>query len=84
MIRVLDEAVDIVGWGVALILEEGQDPPPEGSVLVDARGNRHTLCDRQEQDGLLLLLLEGGDAAYFQRLFRDVLVDATAFELAED
>jgi len=36
------------------------------------------------QDGLCTLHLPQGEAAYFERLFRDVRVDATLFTLVED
>lgn len=36
------------------------------------------------QDGPVLLHLPQGEAAYFERLFRDVRVDATLFTLVED
>lgn len=36
------------------------------------------------QDGLCMLHLPQGEAAYFERLFRDVRVDATLFTLVED
>ncbi|NLV57801.1 MAG: hypothetical protein GXY67_03440 [Clostridiales bacterium] len=84
MIRVMDEAMDIGGRGVALILEADANPPPEGSRIQDARGNVHTVLQVWEQDGVQVMLVEGGDLAYFERLFRDVRVDATAFALAEE
>ncbi len=84
MIRVMDEAMDIGGRSVALFLDEGIAPPPEGSRLRDARGNVHTVVRVQEQDGIWVLLVEGGDLAYFERLFRDVRVDATAFGVEEE
>ena len=83
MIRVMDEAMDIGGRGVALLLEAGITPPPAGSRLTDVRGNVHTVLSVQEQDGVWIILVEGGDLAYFERLFRDVRVDALAFEVSE-
>ena len=84
MIRVMDEAMDIGGRSVALFLEEGIAPPPEGCRLRDARGKVHTVVRVQEQDGIWVLLVEGGDLAYFERLFRDVKVDATLFTFSPE
>lgn len=83
MIRVMDEAMDIAGRGVALLLEEGVAPPPAGSRLRDARGMVHTVVSIQEQEGIWVMLVQGGSLAYFERLFRDVRVDALAFGLEE-
>lgn len=83
MIRVMDEAMDIGGRGVALLLEEGAAPPTVGSRLRDARGMVHTVLRVQEQEGIWMVLVEGGDLAYFERLFRDVRVDALSFEMEE-
>ncbi len=83
MLRVMDEVIDLGNRGIALFLEIGVDLPAEGCKLRDARGKEHTVTRVGEQDGLALLFLEGGDLAYFERLFRDVRVDATAFEVLE-
>ena len=65
-------------------LNEG-DPAPltPGVVLVDARGNAHTVASVSLQHDVFTLHIPAGDAAYFERLFRDVRIDATLFTLKE-
>ena len=55
-----------------------------GVRLLDARGHEHAVSAVSVQDGLCTLHLPQGEAAYFERLFRDVRVDATLFTLVED
>ena len=55
-----------------------------GMRLIDARGRGHVVSAVTMQDGLCMLHLPQGEAAYFERLFRDVRVDATLFTLVED
>ena len=80
--RVMDEAVVLEGRGLALIVneEEGADFF-DGCHIRDVRGNEHEVDSVARQDGLICLFIRNGDATYFGRLFRDVLVDATLFTL---
>lgn len=79
-LRVLDELFAPEGRGVVLIAmdDEGAALLKPGMTLVDALGGRHVLktVTRQE-DGLYTLHLPQADPAYFERLFRNVRVDAT-------
>ena len=52
-----------------------------GCRIRDIRGAVHTVQSVSEQEGLTVLYLRDGDAAYFERLFRDIFVDATLFTL---
>ena len=82
MLRLLDEAMDLDGRGVALIWLQtpGETVPHEGMKLRDARGNVHAVASVSEHDELTTLYLPEGNADYFGRLFRDIRVDATLFE----
>lgn len=83
MIRLLDEALPMGSKGVLLFAEREDTRLTEGCRLRDARGQEHTVSRIDRQEDLITLLIEGGDAAYFERLFRDVRVDATAFDIVE-
>lgn len=82
--RVMDEAANLAGRGLVLFVGEG-DPAAfaDGCRIRDVRGNEYAVARAFTQDGLTCLLLEGADFAYFERLFNDVRVDATRFELLE-
>ena len=56
----------------------------KNGTLGPARGHEHAVSAVSVQDGLCTLHLPQGEAAYFERLFRDVRVDATLFTLVED
>ncbi len=78
--RVLDECVEIEGAGVILFAsEEDSLKLGQGCVIRDIRGNAHTVDSVSIHEGLGSLYLRSGNAAYFQRLFRDIFVDATLF-----
>jgi len=49
----------------------------------DALGHVHTVASVASQDGLLTLHIPQGEASYFERLMRNVRVDATHFEVEE-
>lgn len=85
MLRLLDEAMDLGERGVALIWLQtpGETVPHEGMKLRDARGRVHEVTAVTREQHVYTLLLPGGDAAYFERLFRNVLVDARVFEEVE-
>lgn len=82
--RVMDESITLEGRGVLLFVNEGDDGAfADGCRIRDVRGAVHVVDQVTRQDGLTGLLLRRGDAIYFERLFRDVLVDATLFTLLE-
>ncbi|MBE5802198.1 MAG: hypothetical protein E7319_07905 [Clostridiales bacterium] len=78
-LRLLDEVMALPAMGVMLLSmdEERADCLRDGVILTDALGRQHQVAQVTRQDGLFLLYLPEGDAAYFERLFRNVLVDAT-------
>jgi hypothetical protein len=80
--RVLDEVVEIEGAGLMLLAaQEDCALLYDGCRIRDARGNIHVVNSMKSHDGLVSLLIRDGQANYFQRLFRDVFVDATLFAL---
>ena len=81
MIRLLDEVLPIGERGVLLFTEHGNENLTAGCCLRDARGKTHRVTRVEPQEDLFTLLIEGGSLDYFQRLFRDVRVDATAFDI---
>ena len=80
-LRVLDEVLTMGGRGVLLLTEESGLPLAAGTRLKDARGNEHTLTRVALHEEWLTLFIENGDASYFERLFRDICIDATTFEI---
>ena len=79
--RILDEVIDMGAHGVALICVEGE---ARGGMRVrDALGNVHEVASVHEQDGLRVLHIPQGNVAYFERLMRNVRVDATLLEAEE-
>lgn len=80
-LRLLDEVIDLGERGIMLICLEGE--PAAGMTVRDAHGNLHQVAEVSEQDGLWMMHLPEGKAAYFERLFRDVRVDAARLEVAE-
>lgn len=83
MIRTLDESIAAGTHGVLLFLEVGQALPKEGQYLRDALGQSHRVIRVDVQPDIATLLVQGGSGAYFQRLFRNVRVDATAFQVED-
>ena len=79
--RILDEVIDLGGHGVALLCIEGD--VRSGMRIRDALGHVHTVASVASQDGLLTLHIPQGEASYFERLMRNVRVDATHFEVEE-
>ena len=88
-LRLLDEVMAFSSLGVILMsMDETRAEGlaqnlTNGATLTDALGNRHTVTRVEEQDGLYLLHLPQGDAAYWERLFRKVTVDATLVTLTK-
>ena len=88
-LHVLDEVFAPGGAGVILLCmdEDNAALLKNGAMLTDALGNQHLLKSiALQHDGLYTLHLPDADAAYFERLFRNVKVDATrfTFESGED
>lgn len=85
-LRVLDEVVAHPWGGVVLLSldEAGGDLPAGGAVLRDALGKEHAVEAVTEQEGLYTLHLPQGEPAYFERLFRNIRVDATLFTVKAD
>lgn len=83
--RVMDEAAFFEGHGVALLVSEGDcEALTDGCRIRDIRGREHVVERVSRQEELTVLFLRGANAAYFGRLFRDVLVDATLFTLMQE
>ena len=80
-LRLMDEVMPLDGRGILLLSMDEENAPllQSGARITDARGGVHTVGALKAQDGLYTLHLPDGDAAYFERLFRDVRVDATLF-----
>lgn len=82
--HVVDEAVVFEGRGLVLLISDGDEAAfSDGCRVQDVRGRVHTVARVSRQEGMTCLYLGQADAAYFERLFRDVLVDATRFTLLE-
>ena len=83
--RVIDEPIVFEGRGLALLVNEGDaEAFNDGCLIRDIRGNTHVVVQVTEQEGLTCLYLRDADTAYFERLFRNVLLDATLFTLIEE
>lgn len=85
-LRLLDEVMPLPTGLVLMSMDDTRagDLPvlaARGATLTDALGNPHPVASVDEQEGLYLLLLPEGDAAYWERLFRRVTVDATLVTL---
>jgi hypothetical protein len=81
IIRMMDEVLPMGDHGILLLMENTACIPAPGARLKDARGKEHTVTQITPQEDMFSLFIENGDLAYFERLFRDVRIDATAFEL---
>jgi len=79
--RVLDEVIDLGVAGVALLSMEGE--PRDGMKLRDALGKVHTVVSVSSEGALSTLHIPEGSVSYFERLFRNIFVDATLFEEVE-
>ena len=83
--RVIDEPIVFEGRGLALLVNEGNaDAFTDGCLIRDIRGNTHVVLQVTEQEGLTCLYLRDADTDYFERLFRNVMLDATLFMLLEE
>ncbi|NLI20394.1 MAG: hypothetical protein GX418_02420 [Clostridiales bacterium] len=84
--RVMDEPLVLEGHGAVLLVTDCDGCPfTVGCRIRDARGTVHVVAQITRQEGLVCLLIQGGDADYFGRLFRNIRLDATLFTLlAED
>ena len=81
VIRLLDEVLSLGNKGILLLASDTQLFPEAAFRLKDARGNEHIISRVEAQEEWLTLFVEKGEAAYFERLFRDVRIDATSFEV---
>ena len=84
-IRVLDDLVALPNRGVLLFSMDEDHAPAvqEGMVLIDALNAAHPVKAVTLEDGVYSLHLPQGDPAYFERLFRNVRVDATLLHFQE-
>lgn len=82
--RVLDEPVIMPGYGITLLVSEGDcNAFADGCTIRDIRGHAHTVEQVTQQEGFTCLFIRNGDESYFGRLFRDIFVDATLFILEQ-
>ena len=80
--HVLDEVVEIEGKGLLLfVMTEDCPALYDGCTIRDSRGNEHIVTKIVPNEPLTSLYINDGDVNYFQRLFRDVRIDATLFSL---
>ncbi|MBN1776729.1 MAG: hypothetical protein JW811_01280 [Clostridiales bacterium] len=78
--RVLDEIVEIEGKGLMLFAAAEDCQAMHGGCRIrDVRGNVHVVDKIDCHESFASLYIAGGNADYFNRLFRDILVDATLF-----
>jgi hypothetical protein len=83
--RVMDEPAVFEGRGLALLVNEVCGCQfTNGCRIRDIFGKEHEVEHVTNQEGLICLYIRNGDAAYFERLFRNILVDATLFTLVEE
>ena len=85
-LRLLDEVMPLPVGVVLMSMDETRAEAlpaaaAAGATLTDALGNTHRVDAIEEQEGLYLLMLPEADAAYWERLFRKVTVDATLVTL---
>lgn len=85
-LRLLDEVMPLPVGVVLMSMDETRAEAlpaaaAAGATLTDALGNTHRVESVDEQEGLYLLMLPETDAAYWERLFRKVTVDATLITL---
>lgn len=82
VLHMIDEVIRIPGRGAALIVSDG-DPGAlaDGGTIRDVHGRAYRVAHARQQDGLYMLYLPDADPDALERLFRDVRVDATAFEI---
>ncbi|MBP3540857.1 MAG: hypothetical protein J6K72_03410 [Clostridia bacterium] len=79
-LRVLDDVFAPGDAGAVLLCMDDENAPllKPGMVLEDALGNRHRLESvLLQQEGIYTLYFPEGKPEYFERLFRNVKVDAT-------
>jgi hypothetical protein len=82
--HVMDEAAVFQGRGLTLLVSEGDGCVfTDGCRIRDIRGAVHVVERVTMQEDLTCLFLRDADAEYFERMFRDVFVDATRFTLLE-
>jgi hypothetical protein len=83
--RVMDEPAVFEGRGLALLVNEDYGCTfVDGCRIRDIFGKEHEVERVICQEDLTCLFIRSGNAAYFERLFRNILVDATLFTLVEE
>ena len=80
-IQLWDEVFPLGNQGVLLFTDHLDEALLPGFSMEDARGRVHRVSRAEAQEDWFALLVENGDAAYFERLFRDVRVDALKMEV---
>lgn len=78
-LHVMDEVFTPGAAGVVLLCMDEQNAAHlrPGMALEDALGNRHIVsAAAYQQEGLYTIHIAGGKPEYFERLFRNVKVDA--------
>ncbi|HNX61838.1 MAG TPA: hypothetical protein PKN45_04275 [Candidatus Limiplasma sp.] len=82
--RVMDETVVFEGHGLTLLVNDDCGCVfSDGCRIRDINGAVHLVEHVTRQEDLTCLFIRNGDAAYFDRLFRNIRVDATLFVLLE-
>ncbi len=82
--HVMDEVAAFPGRGLALLVSDGEGCAFTGGCRIrDIRGEVHVVESVTVQEDVTCLFLRDADAGYFERMFRDVFVDATRFTLLE-
>lgn len=83
--RLLDEVVEIEGKGLMLFAAvEDCAALFDGCMIRDSQGGLHVVDRIERDEALVSLYVSGGSANYFERLFRNVLIDATLFALVSE
>lgn len=83
--RMLDEVVEIEGKGLMLFAAaEDCAALYDGCTIRDSQGSLHVVDQIERDEALVTLYVSGGSANYFERLFRNVRIDATLFALVSE
>ena len=80
-IRLWEDIFPVGDKGVLLFTDDAAETLFLGFSMQDARGKIHRVSRVEPQEDWFALFVEKGDRAYFERLFRDVRVDARTMEV---
>ena len=83
-IRLWDEIFPLGDKGLLLFTDHLEETLLTGFSMKDARGKVHRVSKVEVQEDWFALLVDSGEAAYFERLFRDVRVDALTMEVCAE